>query len=233
MSKLKQAFGEEWYELLEPMLKLDYFQRVGKFVMPGKFSTRTIYPEDGDFFKPFRLCPPSKLKVVLLGSAPHPHSNGLAWSGKDYINPYPPGLETLLKECENDIHDGFKLDQDPDLTRWAEQGVLLLNPVLTAEKGCKFMQHHKVWNKFTRHVLEKLSDSLIATTYVLWGDYNGTFIDCISKETNFILTNKHTPVDGEVFLGKKPFSKANEVIVEVAKTLSAQTNDWYAQQIKW
>ena len=97
MSKLIQHMGEEWYELLKPIIETDYFKRVGAFVNTNKFNSRTVYPTGGDIFKPFKLTQPSDVKVVILGNGPDKKDNNLAWSGKDLLN-MPSGLNTILKE---------------------------------------------------------------------------------------------------------------------------------------
>jgi len=215
--------GDEWYALLEPMIKSDYFTKLGQAVLPKNFETRVLYPEKDNIFRALRLCPPSKIKVVILGQDPYHdgNANGLAFSNKDllYISP---SLKNIFKEIETDIYDGFKLDQDPDLTRWAKQGVLLLNTALTVEKG-KPGCHAKYWQKFTQYLLTRLSQEHVAVVYMLWGGHAKSYIPSIEQDTNFILTATHpSPLGANKggWFGCRHFSKANEILKEVKVTLT-------------
>jgi len=228
MSKLIQHMGEEWYELLKPIIETDYFKRVGAFVNTNKFNSRTVYPTGGDIFKPFKLTQPSDVKVVILGNGPDKKDNNLAWSGKDLLN-MPSGLNTILKEVENSEHDGFKLDQDPDLTRWAEQGVLLLNTCLTMEKGKPPLDHYKVWAKFNKYVIKALSDKFPAIIFIFWGDIPKKLISSVNKDASFVLTAP-SPLDVGGFLDNGCFKKSNEVLKEVAISKDLDPTEY---QIQW
>ena len=214
--------GEEWYTLLEPFIKSEDFKNIGRKVLPKKFDARTIYPEKENIFRALRLCPPSKTKVVILGQDPYHdgHATGLAFSNTDllYISP---SLKNILKEVENDVLDGFCLDQDPDLTRWAEQGVLLLNTALTVEKK-RPGSHTDIWKPFTQYLLTRLSQEYVAVIYMLWGNHAKSYIPCIQQDTNFILTATHpSPLGANKggWFGCRHFSKANEILSEVCVAL--------------
>jgi uracil-DNA glycosylase len=232
MSKLIKHFGEEWYSLLKPMLESDYFNKLGKEVLGSKFDSRTIYPPKEDIFKAFRLCPPSKTKVVILGQDPYHDKGsavGLAFSNKPLSKPSP-SVRNILKEVEQDVYDGLMVDYDPDLHRWAEQGVLLLNTALTVEEG-KPGSHAKYWDRFTKFVLEALSKTEVCV-YLLWGAHAKGYIDNIDRESNFILTAAHpSPFSANKgFFGCKHFSKCNEILTEMAKGLDIDPEDY---KIKW
>lgn len=233
---LKQNMGEEWYELLKPILHSDYFKKLGNEVLPkGKFSTRVILPEKDDIFKALRLCPPSKTKIVILGYEPYQqgNNNGIAFSNVDLLNIHPT-LKNILKEVEDDIYDGFKLDQDPDLSCWAKQGVLLLNTALTAEKG-KPGKHQLYWKKFIQYLLTRMSQEEVAVVYMLWGDNAKSFAKCIEQDTNYILTANY-PSKEEAnkggWFGCRHFSKANMILREVAIALPTP-QDPETYQIEW
>lgn len=218
MNKLKEMFGDGWYNLLEPILTSNYFKRVGREVNPDKFSSKIIYPAKDDIFKAFRLTSPSTVKVVILGQDPYHDGSatGLAFSNRSLLK-ISPSLKNILKEVENDIYDGLRLEQDPDLTRWADQGVLLLNTALTVEKG-KPGCHAHIWDKFTRYVLSTLSQTEAGVIYMLWGGHAKGFRDCIVEEANFILTATHpSPLSANRggWFGCKHFSKTNEILKEV------------------
>ena len=213
MSKLIQHMGEEWYDLLSPIIKTDYFGKVGKAIQPMTFATKKIFPHYDDTFRAFRLTPPSKVKVVMIGLEPHGvQSDGLAFGSKNLLKVSPPMIK-IFEEIERDVYDGFKLDQDPDLTRWAEQGVFLINSALTVEKK-KPGSHLKMWDKFTRYAISRLSRDQAGVIYMLWGKNAKSYIPNIQQESNFILTAEH-PLS-EDWAGNKHFTKANEVLKEVA-----------------
>ena len=219
MSKLIQHMGEEWYELLKPIIETDYFNELGKKVIPGTFDTKIIYPSKENVFKAFKLCPVNNTKVVIIGDEPYYDGNatGLAFGNKDLLK-VSTSLTNIFKEIENDIYDGFKLDQDPDLTRWAEQGVLLINTALTVEKD-KPGSHKKYWNKFIKEVVSKISQTN-PCIFMLWGDNAKEYIDCIVRESNIILTSE-CPTN-EKFLGSDRFSSCNEVL----EAMGHSTIEW-------
>jgi uracil-DNA glycosylase len=208
-------FGEEWYELLRPILHTPYFKELGEKVIPRKFSSKVICPDKAEMFKAFKLCPPSKLKAVILGPSPYTegYANGLAYSNLNIIK-ISPELNNILKEVEDDIYNGLILDQDPNLTRWAQQGVLLLNTALSTEKD-RPGSHIQHWKPFTEFVIRCISDTLPAILYMFWGAYTKQYIPLVDTETNVILTTSHTPKNEE-WLGCKHFSKANSWLKEVA-----------------
>lgn len=211
MSKLIEYFGEEWYVALKHVLHSDYFSRVGKKLKPSQFSTEVIYPSREDMFKAFRLCPLSKVKVVILGTEPYQSVNatGLAFSNRNLIG-VSPSLTKIFKEVENDIYGGFILDQEPNLERWAEQGVLLLNTALSISEG---EDHYPMWHKLIVNTISALPNP--AVVFMLWGDRPKKFIEHIDRECNYILTA--TDPLSEEFQGCSHFSKANMVLTEVAK----------------
>jgi uracil-DNA glycosylase len=208
--------GEEWYKLLSPLIKTDYFGKVGKAIQPMTFSTKKIFPTYEETFRAFRLTPPSKVKVVIVGLEPPcihgVQADGLAFGSKNLLNVSPTMIK-IFEEIERDVYDGYKLDQDPNLTRWADQGVFLLNAALTVEKK-KPGSHLKMWDKFTRYALSKLSRDQAGVIYLLWGKYAKSFIPNIQLESNFILTADHPLEEG--WAGNKHFTKANEILKEVA-----------------
>jgi len=229
MSGLKEQFGE-WYEVLLPIIQTQYFTELGKKVKIKGFSTKTIYPEPENIFRAFRACPISKLKVVILGQDPYHDGSatGLAFSNRDLLR-ISPSLRNILKEVESDCYNGLKIDQDPDLSRWAEQGVLLLNTALTVEKGNPGA-HAKLWAPFTKCVLEAISKECPAIVYLLWGAHAKGYLEHISRETNFILASPHpSPFSADKgFFGNKHFSKTNEILKEVGISLEVDN-----YEIEW
>ena len=127
---LNMLFGDEWYNALKRMLKTNYWKALGQKIA-GERIMYNIFPEKGSdtLFKAFRTTPLSKVRVVILGQDPYQDGSydGFAFSNRDDLQKISNSLRNILKEVESDVYDGFQIDQNPDLTRWAEQGVLLLN----------------------------------------------------------------------------------------------------------
>jgi len=228
--KLIDQMGDEWYKLLSPIIHTNYFLSLGKAISQKGFTSKTIYPEADNIFRAFRECPLGMLKVVVLGQDPFHNgkATGLAFSNKDlfYISP---SLSNIFKEVEEDCYNGIQLDQDPDLTRWARQGVLLLNTALTVEKG-KPGSHLEMWKPFTKFVLEAISKEVPAVVYLLWGNNAKDYMKYINRECNFVLISAHpSPFSyNKGFKGNKHFSKTNEILKEVGLSLGV---DKY--EIEW
>jgi uracil-DNA glycosylase len=222
MSKLIKHFGEEWYNLLQPMLESDYFKRVGKEVSVGRFSTRNIFPSKDKIFRAFKLCPPAKVKVIVLGRGVYDDgtSNGVPFSST-FIG-MNNTTKTFLQEIEEDIYNGFILDQDPDLTRLAEQGVLFLGTSLTVEKG-KIEHSEKVWRKFVQYVLQKLSDTYPALVYIIRDEIAMATLPNIDTESNYVIHTNNV-------LKNTTFSRTNEILVEIARALGMNPEEY---KIAW
>jgi uracil-DNA glycosylase len=222
MSKLIKHFGEEWYELLKPILETEYFNKVGRNISPGKFSTRNIFPKKDDVFRVFRLCPPSKVKVIILGRGVYDDgtSNGVPFSssfiGMNGVT------KTLLQEIEEDIYNGLILDQDPDLTRLAEQGVLLLGTSLTIEKG-KIEESERMWANFIKFVIKVLSDTYPALIYIIRDEIAMAMMPEVDETCNYIIHTNNV-------LKNTAFSRANEILVEIARALGRDPEQY---EIEW
>jgi len=218
MNKLESIFGEGWYHLLEDILTSEDFKNIGRTLDFCQKSKRKYYPERGDIFNAFKLCPLEKLKVVILGQDPYHDGSatGLAFSNRSDSTTLSPSLRNIFKEVENNTSKGLKLDQDPNLERWAKQGVLLLNTALTVEKGNPGA-HADLWNKFTIDLLCKISEECPAIVYMLWGSHAKGYLRCINRETNFVLVSPHpSPFSASRgFFGNNHFSKCNQALREV------------------
>ena len=228
MSKINELLGD-WSMALAPIVQSEYFAKIGHFLKQDMFCTRVLFPEKEDMFKAFKLCPPANLKVVILGVEPQQDgtANGLAWSNKNLLK-VSDELNIILKEVENDIYGGLNLDQDVDLARWAEQGVLLLNVALTAEKR-QYGAHTKMWKKFIVEVISITSKNKAGVIYVLWGDLAKHYKQYIDEDTNFILESDF-PDKRSKFLGNQHFSKINMILREVAKGKGLEED---SLAIKW
>jgi len=219
--KLKDKFefllGKEWFDLLEP-----YFQsRDFDYLYTELFRERksyTIYPDkDSDLlFKAFRTTPFSKVKIIVLGQDPYHDDSydGFAFSNTERLR-LSPSLQNIFKEVESDAYDGFKLVQDPELIRWAEQGVLLINTAHTVRKG-EPASHLRLWTMFTARVLHVLAERRNPTVWMLWGaKAKGHLAGRTLPESHLKLTAPHpSPFSAHTgFYGCKHFTKANEFLL--------------------
>jgi uracil-DNA glycosylase len=219
---IAKLIGEDWCRELRGEFDDPYMTKLQAFIWQRRRSDAAIvYPEPEDVFKAFKVTPFGQVKVVILGQDPY-HSpgtaNGLAFSTDD--DTVPPSLDNIFKELESDVGDGLLLNLDPDLTRWAEQGVFLLNRILTVEEGKPLAHADKGWEIFTRHVIEILNAKRKNVVYMLWGTYAQKLQPLIDPINNLVLTAAHpSPLSAyKGFLGCKHFSQANEYLVMHKKT---------------
>ncbi|MDC3308948.1 uracil-DNA glycosylase [Crocinitomicaceae bacterium] len=207
-----------WKNILNNELEQKYFlelsKKVDQFYREGKVQ---IFPKKKEVFRAFDLCPFEKVKVVILGQDPYPtkgYANGLSFSVNDNIYPFPKSLNNIFKEIHNDI--GISFPENGDLTRWAEQGVLLLNTVLTVEEGSPDSHKGIGWEKFTNGVIELLSDQKQELVFMLWGAKATAKTSLINEDKHMVLSSVHpSPLSAyRGFFGCKHFSKANDYLNE-------------------
>lgn len=204
-SSWKQHLAEEWDK--------DYFVKLTDFVRQ-EYRTKTIFPPAAKIFAAFDACPFDQVKVVILGQDPYHdvgQANGLCFSVEPGI-PMPPSLINIFKEIKSDI--GTEMPENGDLSRWAEQGVLLLNATLTVEAHKAASHQGKGWEEFTDEVIMRLANDRENLVFMLWGSYaikKGAFID---RNRHLVLTSPHpSPLSAyRGFFGNKHFSKANEYL---------------------
>lgn len=210
---------ESWKEALLPEFSKDYFIRLTDFVRKEYHET-TVYPPGKLIFNAFNLCPFDKVKVVIIGQDPYHgpgQAHGLCFSVNDGIQP-PPSLVNIFKEINSDL--GKPVPQSGNLTRWAEQGVLLLNATLTVRAHQAGSHQRKGWEEFTDAVIRKLAEEKTHLVFILWGAYaqkKGAFID---RNRHLVLTSVHpSPLSAHNgFFGNHHFSLANDYLVKNGKT---------------
>ena len=210
---------ESWKEALMPEFSKDYFIRLTDFVRKEYHET-TVYPPGKLIFNAFNLCPFDKVKVVIIGQDPYHgpgQAHGLCFSVNDGIQP-PPSLVNIFKEINSDL--GKPIPQSGNLTRWAEQGVLLLNATLTVRAHQAGSHQRRGWEEFTDAVIRKLAEEKSNLVFILWGSYaqkKGAFID---RNKHLVLTSVHpSPLSAyNGFFGNHPFSLANDYLVKNGKT---------------
>ena len=204
---------ESWKPLLQPEFDKDYFRTLTDFVRQ-EYRTQTIYPAGRLIFNAFNLCPFSQVKVVIIGQDPYHgpgQAHGLCFSVNDGI-PFPPSLVNIFKEIKNDI--GTEPPATGNLTRWARQGVLLLNATLTVRAHQAGSHQGHGWETFTDSVIRLLADRKEHLVFILWGAYaqrKGAFID---RSKHLVLTSAHpSPLSAyNGFFGNRHFSKTNEYL---------------------
>ena len=202
--------AKDWQKQLALCFDETYFKELEKF-LEEQFLRETVYPPKYDIFSAFNLTPYEKVKVLILGQDPYHGPNqahGLAFSVKDPCKP-PPSLKNIFKELKLDSSSG-------DLTNWAEQGVFLLNTVLTVQAGKAHSHKNKGWEKFTDTVIKLLSNQKEKVIFVLWGgpaQKKKTFID---QQKHLILESAHpSPLSAyRGFLGCRHFETINEELAQ-------------------
>lgn len=211
---------DSWKNVLSEEFEKDYFKSLTLFVKKEYSSGMTIFPPGNKIFAAFDATPFNDVKVVILGQDPYHgvnQANGLCFS----VNPgvdCPPSLVNIFKEIKDDV--GTDIPSNGDLTRWAEQGVLLLNSTLTVRAHQAASHQGKGWEAFTDKVISLLAEHRENLVFMLWGSYaikKGAFID---KTKHLVLTSPHpSPLSAyRGFFGNHHFSKANEYLVGHGKS---------------
>ena len=205
-----------WKKVLHQEFGKEYFQQLALFLKTEKMQGKTIYPPGSLIFNAFDKTPFNKVKVVLLGQDPYHgpgQAHGLCFSVPDGVPP-PPSLVNMYKELHTDI--GMAIPKTGNLTKWAEQGVLLLNAVLTVRAG-EAASHSKIgWMNFTDAVIKKISAEKKGIVFLLWGRFAQEKQVLIDGTKHFILKAAHpSPLSAHNgFFGCKHFSKTNELLVQ-------------------
>ena len=210
---------QSWKQHLAPEFEKPYFVKLTKFVRQ-EYRTTTCYPPGKLIFNAFNLCPYDKAKVVIIGQDPYHgpgQAHGLCFSVNDGV-PFPPSLQNIFKEIQTDL--GTPVPQSGNLTRWAEQGVLLLNATLTVRAHQAGSHQRQGWEEFTDAAIKALAEGREHLVFILWGSYaqkKGAFID---RRRHLVLASAHqyslAEIDG--FFGNKHFSKTNEYLREHGET---------------
>ena len=210
---------KSWQEVLQPEFDKPYFESLVGFVKQ-EYASRTIFPPAGQIFSAFNTCPFSDVKVVIFGQDPYHgpgQAHGLCFSVNDGI-PFPPSLQNIFKEIASDL--GLKIPSSGNLTRWAEQGVLLLNATLTVRASQAGSHQGKGWEEFTDSVIKIISEKAENVVFILWGSYAIKKKALIDASKHCILTAPHpSPLSSyRGFFGCKHFSKTNTYLTSKGKT---------------
>jgi uracil-DNA glycosylase len=202
-----------WKAALEGEFGKPYFKELTDFVK-NEYRKGKVYPPPKDIFRAFDLCPFDKVKVVILGQDPYhgvKQANGLSFAVHEDIL-LPPSLKNIFKEIEADVK--IKPDPNGDLSRWALQGVLLLNATLTVRAGAAGSHQGKGWEEFTDAAVQALSEKREHLVFILWGNYAKKKGAVIDRKKHCVIESAHpSPFSADSgFFGSKPFSKANDYL---------------------
>jgi len=181
-----------WYNLLKPIV---YTERFDKLLsdLNVLYKKEKVFPQKGDIFNAFRICPYNKLKVVILAQDPYfteGQATGLAFANPDNALPISPSLQKIFNSIERDYYDGLLLNPDITLESWAKQGVLLLNSYLTVRKNAPG-SHSKIWGGFCRVVLKRIADNNKGVVFCLWGNDAKQYKKYIEDTGNYIVEAEH------------------------------------------
>lgn len=192
---LIQTFTQSWFNKLQPYITSQEFKDLGNKIALER-QTKAIFPSSSEVFRCFQLTPYNEVKIVILGLSPYftrGVADGLAFSSKQSAElgkRMPPSLINVMGAIERQCYKGLMLDKNPDLERWAKQGVLLLNCALTTEEGLP-EPHLHLWRNFTKEVLKSLSEYNTGVIYCLWGSKAKEFKKYIKADYNYILECSH------------------------------------------
>lgn len=210
MPNLNVAIEASWKKALAEEFAKEYFKTLADFVR-SEYQSGVVYPAPKNIFAAFAACPFEKVKVVIIGQDPYHgpgQANGLCFAVPETVDT-PPSLQNIYKEVRSDL--GINPLPSGDLTRWATQGVLLLNATLTVRAGIAGSHQDKGWEHFTDAVIQTLSKEREHLVFLLWGNYarkKGAHID---RNKHLVLESAHpSPLSAHAgFFGNKHFSQAN------------------------
>lgn len=223
MSEKEIKIENSWKQILSDEFEKEYFSTLSDFVR-NEYKSGAVYPSPKNIFKAFDECPFNKVRVVIIGQDPYHgmgQAVGLCFAVSEKVK-IPPSLVNIFKEIESDLN--IKTIPNGDLTRWARQGVLLLNATLTVRANTPGSHQNKGWEDFTDAVIEKLSKEKENIVFILWGNYARKKGIKIDRKKHLVLEAQHpSPFSAyNGFFGSKHFSKTNKYL----KSLGFDEIDW-------
>ncbi len=212
----------QWYELLKSEFDKDYFKSLQEF-LKSEYTKYQIYPSEDKIFNALNHVPLDKIKVVIIGQDPYHEpgqAQGLSFSVPSDVQ-IPPSLVNIMTEIESDL--GIVCKKDGNLERWANQGVLLLNTVLTVRRGQANSHKDKGWERITRRIIELVGKREKPAVFLLWGSYAQSFSDLIGSQHLILKAPHPSPLSAyRGFFGCKHFSKCNDFLIKNGE----QPIDW-------
>ena len=216
---ITQKLPSLWKSYLAAEFEKDYMLRLHKFLQSEKDQDKSILPPSSLWFNALTATDLDQVKVVILGQDPYPtsgHAHGLCFSVMPEVKPIPKSLINIYKELESDL--GI-VNTNGNLQSWADQGVLLLNSVLTVEAGKANSHQGQGWEQFTDRIIEVLNEQTSPIVFVLWGAYAQKKGKIVNNSHHLVLRSPHpSPLSSyRGFFGSQPFSKINEFLIENGK----------------
>jgi len=210
---------ETWKLALEEEFSSPYMASLKQFLVAEKQAGKHIFPKGSEYFRALDLTPLDEVKVVILGQDPYHgagQAHGLCFSVQPGVRT-PPSLVNIYKEMQADL--GIAPAKHGFLEHWAEQGVLLLNSVLTVEEGKAAAHQGQGWEKFTDAVIRTVNDECDGVVFILWGNYAQKKAAFVDQERHLVLKSAHpSPLSAHNgFLGSRPFSKTNDYLQSIGK----------------
>jgi uracil-DNA glycosylase len=214
---LPELLPPEWRVVLEPLLDAAATAALGAFVA-AEYANHTVYPPIEDLFAAYRLCPPDRTRVLILGQDPYHgpgQAHGLSFSVRTGVR-IPPSLRNVFTELADDL--GIPPPGSGDLSGWARQGVLLLNAVLTVRAAAAASHAGKGWETFTDATIEALNAGHQRVVFLLWGGYARKKAALITNPVHVVLEAGHpSPLNTRGFRGARPFSAANKALADAGR----------------
>ena len=215
---MEVKIASDWKDILAPEFEKPYFEELTHFVR-DEYAAHRVYPRGSNIFRAFDKCPFDKLKVVIIGQDPYHgpgQAHGLCFSVADGV-PFPPSLQNIFKEVHADT--GAEIPLSGNLDRWAEQGVLLLNAVLTVREHEAASHAGRGWETFTDAVVRAVAERKEGVVYMLWGSYAQRKGAIADPSRNLILKAVHpSPLSAyRGFLGCRHFSQANTYLESIGQ----------------
>lgn len=207
--------GNDWDNELSTVFNGEGFKKF-YHIVEHEYATKTIFPPKDYIFNALKLTPYKDVKVVIVGQDPYHGVNeahGLSFSVQKGVK-VPPSLKNIYKELYDDL--GVKPCDNGDLTRWAKQGVLLLNSVLTVEKDKPASHKNLGWERLTDYIIKLLNNKEDPVVFILWGNFAKSKSSLITNPKHLIITSPHpSPFSARYgFFGSKPFSKTNDFLIK-------------------
>lgn len=204
---------KKWDKILKDEYKKDYFINLLK-TLQIEYRKKDIFPKKSDVFRALRLTDYDDIKIVILGQDPYHgvgEAEGLSFSVQDGIRK-PPSLKNIFKELHDDL--GYEEPQSGSLVKWAKEGVLLLNSLLTVEKDKPLSHKTLGWERFTDEVIKKINEKKEPVVFIFWGNYARSKKVYITNPLHYVIESPHpSPFSARYgFFGSKPFSKANNYL---------------------
>lgn len=211
--------ADSWKQVLEEEFRKSYFTDLAAYVRK-EYTRARVFPQGRNIFRAFDKCPYDGLRVVIIGQDPYHgigQANGLCFSVNDGVE-FPPSLQNIFKEVRDDT--GAAIPASGNLDRWAEQGVLLLNAVLTVRAHEAASHAGMGWERFTDAVVRAIAHNKTGVVYMLWGSYAQRKASFVDSDKNLVLKSVHpSPLSAyRGFSGCRHFSRANEYLVSQGKT---------------